>query len=183
MFFDESPYSLSTKPDSPFLNLAREIRDQIYDELLKGAKYSTQKGGPDITLVYGGCVRGRPAKLPLWLLTCKQVFSESMSQYYRKAKCNRLVGTDEPYEEVTPFRVLSLYRVHELDFDDCLEVMVPRTKDNVNQNGSYTLTTEATNRWGRTAGFPIEKLSMHLKGYEHHIKVFKLTISLPEASA
>ena len=72
-----------------------------------------------------------------------------MSQYYCKAKCNRLVGTDEPYEEVTPFRVLSLYCVRELDFDDCLEVMVLRTKDNVNQNGSYTLTTEATNRWGR----------------------------------
>ncbi|KAF2111277.1 hypothetical protein BDV96DRAFT_650376 [Lophiotrema nucula] len=85
---------MSTPSSALFLALPREIRDQIYRDCFDEGDYLFRHGEIEFTLTYlGSHGTGRDRRLPLGLLTCKQILIESIDMFLSHVVCTSYATT------------------------------------------------------------------------------------------
>lgn len=193
LFFETSPPSPTSTSSSPLFHLPRELRDQIYDALFTHIRYRCMHGSLQLDIFYGSqesydCLGlYRPGsqidKLPVWLLTCKRILSEALTQFYREAQCLDYSGNWR-YKKPSSFELVTISRIKRLDLCGITRSIELEFCDGYKDNpikDSAIIVPILKGDSNRLHGSDLPGLVKQLQGREHRIKDLRLRVALPEA--
>ncbi|KAF2469344.1 uncharacterized protein BDR25DRAFT_304469 [Lindgomyces ingoldianus] len=181
-FFEQYPPATATI-SSPLFHLPRETRDQIYANLFSSSRYQCREGNLDA--IYGYRSPSNSTGLPRWILACKQLLSEALTEFYRGARCVHGDGGTPKHTPTTlsPYSLISLHRVRRLEFgyDESTPIplnFAPGIRKTDHSGAVVTIPAIDPSE----ANIPnIRQLSEQLRATVHEVRELRFQLQLPDS--